>query len=526
MEAARHDSQVELTELRALVAEQAHELTALQAARNAEVEKRDAIIAILRAQLDLLRHSQHGASSEKVDRKIEQYELMLEEIEAARAESEALAGTPALPERSEDKDKAKRKPLPETVPTEDAVYEAPSNCPTCGGSSFLKAPDKVTKVLEHVPASVKVVRHVEKRMVCRGCDTVVSGKMPTLPIVRGKPGPGLLAHIVVAKFDDHIPLYRICEMYERIGVDISRSVMADWVGRVSVLITPLILLIRAYVAACDRIHTDDTPVDVLDPGKGKTKTGRLWVYVFDGSSYQDPAARAAAYYYSPDRKGAHPAEHLAGFQGVMHADGYGGYKKLYGNQIIEAACMAHVRRKFHDVVKLKPSSLADEALMRIGALYDIEDRIRGMRAEERRALRQQHARPILDDLKAWITDTLPTVPQKQKLAEAMRYALSRWEALSVYIDDGRVEIDNNIAERAMRPIGIGRKNWLFAGSDKGGERIANILTIIETAKMNGHNPETYLTTVLTLIQDYGSDRLEELLPWNMPIVKTSGESHH
>ena len=248
--------------------------------------------------------------------------------------------------------------------------------------------------------------------------------------------------------------------------------------------------------------------------------------MLDGSNYQDPAARAVAYYYSPDRKGAHPAEHLSGFQGVMHADGYGGYKKLYGNQIIEAACMAHVRRKFHDVVKLKASPVADEALTRIGALYDVEDRIRGMRADERRTLRQQHARPVLDDLKAWITETLPTLPQKQKLAEAMRYALSRWEALGVYIDDGRVEIDNNIAERAMRPIGIGRKNWLFAGSDKGGERIANILTIVETAKMNGHNPETYLTAVLTLIQDYGHDRLDELLPWNMPVAETSRQGQH
>jgi len=253
---------------------------------------------------------------------------------------------------------------------------------------------------------------------------------------------------------------------------------------------------------------------VLDPGRGKTKTGRVWVYVFDGSGYQDPTPGAIAYYYSPDRKGVHPADHLANFSGVMHADGYGGYKKLYGNQIVEAACMAHVRRKFHDVIKLKPSPIADEALSRIGALYDIEDRIRGMSADERRTLRQQHARPILDELKVWIEATLSTLPQKQKLAEAMRYALSRWAALSVYLDDGRVEIDNNIAERAMRPLGIGRKNWLFAGSDKGGERIANILTIIETAKLHGQNPEVYLTDVLARIQDHPKDRIEDLLPWN------------
>lgn len=292
----------------------------------------------------------------------------------------------------------------------------------------------------------------------------------------------------------------------------------------SVLLAPLILLIRAHIAAVDRIHTDDTPVDVLDPGRGRTKTGRVWVYVFDGSGYKDTTPGAIAYYYSPDRKGAHPADHLANFSGVMHADGYGGYKKLYGNQIVEAACMAHVRRKFHDGIKLKPSPIADEALSRIGALYDIEDRIRGMSADQRRTLRQQHARPILADLKSWIEEMLSTLPQKQKLAEAMRYALSRWAALSVYIDDGRVEIDNNIAERAMRPLGIGRKNWLFAGSDKGGERIANILTIIETAKLHGHNPEAYLTDVLTRIQSHSKDRLQELLPWQWAPAKDRYEA--
>lgn len=511
METPPRDSQDELLALRALVAEQAARLES----QEAEVSKRDSIIGLLRAQLELLRHRQHGPSSEKIDRKIEQFELMLEEIEASRTEAEMRSGKHPLPELDDASDKPKRKPLPDGLPIEELVYPAPCNCPTCGGTSFLKAADKVVQVMEHVPASVKIVRHVEKRMVCRDCDTTVSGEMPTLPIERGKPGPGLLAHIMVAKFDDHIPLYRLSEMYDRLGIDISRSVMADWVGRVSVLLTPLIVLIRTHIAAVDRIHTDDTPVDVLDPGRGKTKTGRVWVYVFDGSCYRDPTPRAIAYYYSPDRKGAHPADHLADFRGVMHADGYGGYKKLYGNQIIEAACMAHVRRKFHDVIKLKPSPIADEALARIGALYDIEDRIRGMSAEERRTLRQEHARPILRDLKAWIEDTQRTLPQKQKLAEAMRYALSRWVALSVYIDDGRVEIDNNIAERAMRPLGIGRKNWLFAGSDNGGERIANILTIIETAKLHGHNPETYLTEVLGHIKDCPKDRLKDLLPWNM-----------
>jgi transposase len=515
METTPPNSQDELSALRALVAEQAAKLSE----REAEVGKRDSIIGLLRAQLELLRHRQHGPSSEKIDRKIEQFELMLEEIEASRAEVEVRSGKSPLPELDDAPSKPKRKPLPDGLPTEELVYQAPCSCPTCGGTSFLKAADKVVQVMEHVPASVKIVRHVEKRMVCRGCDTTVAGVMPTLPIERGKPGPGLLAHIMVAKFDDHIPLYRLSEMYDRLGIDISRSVMADWVGRVSALLSPLISLIRAHVAAVDRIHSDDTPVDVLDPGRGKTKTGRVWVYVFDGRGYQDPNPGAIAYYYSPDRKGTHPADHLAAFTGVMHADGYGGYKKLYGNQIVEAACMAHVRRKFHDVIKLKPSPIADEALSRIGALYDIEDRIRGMPADERRALRQEHAKPILNDFKVWIEATLSTLPQKQKLAEAMRYAMSRWAALNVYIDDGRVEIDNNIAERAMRPLGIGRRNWLFAGSDKGGERIANILTVIETVKLHGHNPEIYLTDVLSRIQDHAKDCLEELLPWNWTPVE-------
>jgi transposase len=510
METMPPDSHAELVALRMLVAEQAAKIHE----QEAEVSKRDSIIDLLRAQLALLRHQRHGASSEKIDRKIEQFELMLEEIEASRAEAELRSGNPPLPALNDAVEKPKRRPLPDGLLTEDRVYAAPCNCPTCGGMSFLKGADRVIQVMEHVPASVKIVRHIEKRLICRDCDTTVSGDMPTLPIERGKPGPGLLAHIMVAKFDDHIPLYRLSEMYDRLGIDISRSVMADWVGRVSVLLTPLILLIRAHIAAVDRIHTDDTPVDVLDPGRGKTKTGRVWVYVFDGSSYQDPTPRAIAYYYSPDRKGAHPADHLANFSGVMHADGYGGYKKLYGNKIVEAACMAHVRRKFHDVIKIKPSPIADEALARIGVLYDIENRIRGMSADIRRDMRQLHAKPVLEDLKVWIEATLSTLPQKQKLAEAMRYALSRWTALSVYIDDGRVELDNSVAERAMRPLGIGRKNWLFAGSDKGGERIADILTIIETVKLHGHNPEVYLTDILARIQDYPTDRLNELLPWN------------
>jgi transposase len=425
METTPLDSQDELSVLRALVAEQAAKLES----QEAEVSKRDSIIGLLRAQLELLRHRQHGASSEKIDRKIEQFELMLEEIEASRAEAEMRSGKAPLPELDDAPDKPKRKPLPDGLPTEELVYAAPCNCPTCGGTSFLKAADKVVQVMEHVPASVKIVRHVEKRMICRECDTTVAGEMPTLPIERGKPGPGLLAHIMVAKFDDHIPLYRLSEMYDRLG-DRHLPLCHGGLGRPRVRsAAPLVVLIRAHIAALDRIHTDDTPVDVLDPGRGKTKPAGSGSMSSMAAVIKIPLPERSPITIAPTARACIRLTTSQAFSGVMHADGYGGYKKLYGNQIVEAACMAHVRRKFHDVIKLKPSPIADEALSRIGALYDIEDRIRGMPADERRKLRQQHAKPILGEMKVWIEDTLSTLPQKQKLAEAMRYALSRWAAL-------------------------------------------------------------------------------------------------
>ena len=499
--------------LRAIIAAQALQLDESQAELRAEIVKRDSIIDLLRAQLTLLRHGKYGPSSEKAD----QLELMLEDLEANRAE--ALAALPPRMKDSAEKDKPSRQPLPDHLPREDKIYEAPCTCTDCGGSAFLKAPDSVHEVLDYVPASFKVVRHIEKRLICKGCDKTVTGEMPSLPITRGKAGAGLLAHVLVAKFDDHLPLYRQSEIYAREGVDISRSTLADWVGQASQLLTPLVDQIKAHVFSGDRIHSDDTPVSVLEPGKGSTKTGRLWVYVRDGRGYQDHTPPAVAYAFSPDRKGDHPKAHLATFSGVLHADGYAGYKKLYGNRITEAACWAHVRRKIHDVVKIKPSPLADETLARIGALYDIEARIKGMPPDERLAIRQEHARPVVDALHTWIRDTLKRIPQKQTLAEAMRYALSRWAALEVYLDDGTVEIDNNAAERAIRPIAVGRNNWLFAGSNAGGERTANILTLIETAKLNGLEPERYMTDVLTRIGNLAADQMPTLLPWNLRILE-------
>ncbi|MEL7348445.1 MAG: IS66 family transposase [Pseudomonadota bacterium] len=484
-----------------------------------ELHSRDTLIDRLEAQLAKLRRSQFGRSSEKLGRTIEQLELALEDAETARA-----GGIPAAPVPSLEDTKAKpaRKPLPGHLPREERRHEAASTCPDCGGGDLLKLSEDVTEVLDYVPASFRVVRHVRPRFACRSCDTRIQAEMPGLPIERGKPGPGLVAHVLVAKYCDHLPLYRQSEIYAREGVDLARSTMADWVGRSAALMDPLIEALRSHVFAADRLHGDDTPVPVLDPGQGKTKTGRLWVYVRDGRPWGDTAPPAACYLYSPDRKGEHPRQHLAEFRGVLHADGYAGFNELYrakmpgtAPHIVEAACWAHVRRKFYDIAASRPSPIAEEALRRIGDLYKIEKRIRGAPPDERRRTRQTDAVPIVAALRTWLEGELARLPGKTAIAQAIRYALTRWSALERYLGDGSIEIDNNAAERAIRPVALGRKNWLFAGSDRGGERAAGILSLIETAKMNGLNPEAYLRDVLTRIADHPINRIEDLLPWNI-----------
>jgi hypothetical protein len=300
--------------------------------------------------------------------------------------------------------------------------------------------------------------------------------------------------------------------------------MADWVGRASALLGPLVDALRAHVFAGDRLHGDDTPVPVLEPGKGKTKTGRLWAYVRDGRSWADKSPPAVAYFYSPDRKGEHPQRHLKGFRGVLHADGYAGFRDLYEPKmvgqaapIVEAACLAHVRRKFFDLAAAGPAPIAEEALRRIGELYDVEATIRGAPPERRREIRQKQTAPRFAALREWLETKLKQLPQKSATAEAIRYALTRWTALARFIEDGTIEIDNNAAERAIRPIALGRKNWLFAGSDKGGERAAAILSLIKTAKLNGLDPEAYLRIVLTRIADHPINRIGDLLPWKLEI---------
>jgi hypothetical protein len=329
-------------------------------------------------------------------------------------------------------------------------------------------------------------------------------------------GPGLLAHVLVSKYGDHLPLYRQAEIYAREGVELDRSTLADWVGGASRLVQPLVEALRRHVMSGQKLHADDTPVPVLAPGLGKTKTGRLWTYVRDDRPAGDRTPAAVWFAYTPDRKGEHPKEHLRQFTGTLQADAYAGFEQIYeGGRIQEAACWAHVRRKFYDIQVAHKSLVAAEALERIGALYAIEKEIHGRSPEQRREMRNTRSRPLLGSLKQWLEETLVKLSKKSDTAMAVRYALGRWEALLRYCDDGRLEIDNNAAERALRAVALGRKNYLFAGSDRGGESAAAIYSLIGTAKLNGIDPESYLRNVLSRIAEHAINRIDELLPWNL-----------
>jgi transposase len=335
-------------------------------------------------------------------------------------------------------------------------------------------------------------------------------------------GPGLLAHVLVAKYCDHTPLNRQSEIYAREGVDLDRSTLAGWVGASAALLAPLVGAIRTHVLSATRLHADDTPVPVLAPGNGRTKTGRLWTYVRDGRPCSDPVPPAVWFAFSPDRRGEHPQTHLKSFRGTLQADAYAGFHPLYeGGRIVEAACWAHTRRKFHDIFAATASGTASEAIRRIGSLYAVEKQVRGSPPEIRLAARQARARPVMGELQVWLEQTLQTLSAKSDMAGAIRYALARWAALTRYLDDGTVEIDNNAAERALRVVALGRKNYLFAGSNPGGERAAAIYSLLGTAKLNGINPEHYLRYVLTNIADHPVNRIAGLLPWNVPTTHST-----
>ena len=463
-----------------------------------------------------------GRKSEKLSGELEQLEFRLEELETAQgAEEAAQAATEATQPSSTRTDSKRRsrparKPIPEDLPREVVTHlPAHSHCPDCGGA-LRQFGEDVSEQLERVPASFKVIRHVRPKFACAGCESVVEAPAPARPIDRGLPGPGLLAHVQVSKYADHLPLYRQSQIYAREGVDLDRSTLAGWVGAASELLTPLVDEIRKHVLAAAKIHADDTPVPVLAPGNGKTKTGRLWTYVRDDRPAGYSTAPAAWFTYSEDRKGEHPRRHLKDFKGALQADAYSGFHHIYGDgAIYEVACWAHTRRKFHDIHVAHASPTTTEALARIGALYGIEEQIRGKPAELRCSVRQAYARPLLVELRQWMDKTLRSLSTKSATAEAIRYALSRWRALTRYVDDGLLEIDNNAAERALRAVAIGRKNYLFMGADSGGHRAASLYSLIGTAKLNGLDPAFYLRTVLATITEHPINRISELLPWNV-----------
>jgi len=388
------------------------------------------------------------------------------------------------------------------------------DCAQCGGK-LRRLGEDVTEELEYVPGRFIVNRIVRPRFACSGCDSFTQAALPSRPIERGRPGPGLLAHVLVSKYADHLPLYRQSQIYEREGLDLDRSTLADWVGKSTALLEPLADAIGRHVLAGQAIFADDTPVKMLAPGTGKTQTARLWVYGRDERPWDSGAPPAAWYQFSPDRKGQHPKEHLKNYTGWMHADGYAGFEDIYRSGTIrEVACMAHIRRKFVDVHKAQGSAIADEAIKRIAGLYAVEKTARGSPPDERRAARQAQARPIFDDLETWLDAQLPKISGKSPLAGAIRYALTRMKRLRSYLDHGILELDNNTAERAIRSIAIGRKNYLFMGSQNGGRAAAIAYTLIETAKLNDIDPHRWLADTLSRIPDYKINKVDELLPWN------------
>jgi len=497
-----------------LLAERAARMSAEAQARTRtlEVEKLKFLIA-------KLRHERYGQSAER-GALLEQLELQLADLEEdagqAAAAAELAAASAKVEVRSFTRQKPARRPLPAHLPRERIVHSAPSACPCCGGA-LRKIGEDVTETLEHVPAQWKVIQHVREKFSCRSCEAITQPPAPSHPIARGRAGPNLLAQVLFAKYGLHLPLNRQSAVYAREGIDLDVSTLADWVGAAAATLMPLVETIRAHVFAAERIHADDTTVPVL--AKGKTRTGRLWTYVRDDRPFGGPDPPAAVFFYSRDRGGEHPERHLAGYAGLMQADAYAGFNRLYEagrrpGPIIEAACWAHARRKFFDLARLKKAPIAIEAVRRIDALFAIEREINGLTPEERQRRRHQRSRPLVAELESWLREQRARLSAKNETAKAIDYSLKRWPALTRFLDDGRLCLSNNGAERALRGIAVGRHNWTFAGSDVGAERAAAIYTLIETAKLNDVDPRAWLADVLARLPDHPAKRIREFLPWN------------
>jgi transposase len=477
------------------------------------VEHRDGEIERLRLIIGKLQRAQFGCRSERLEP--DQFELALDDLNVDLAAAESHDGEMEAAVELSAEAQAKRRPLPEHLPREDVVLDIASNTCACCGGGLHSIGESVSEMLDWVPAELRVVRIRRPKYACRTCGTISQAAAPERPIAGGLATPALLAQVLVSKYCDHTPLYRQTQIFARHGVELERSTLAGWVGGACWWLEALHERLCKDVFACDHLFADDTPVPVLDPGRGRTKTGRLWVYAREQRGWGGPAPPAAVYLFAPDRKAERPASHLGSFKGILHVDGYAGFEKLTANgDIVLAGCWAHTRRKFYEVHEATGSPVAAEALRRIGELYGIEEKICGQSPGHRLATRRARSKPIVDHMNTWLEAQLLRVPHASTLAEAIRYALARWSALTRFLHDGRVELDTNPVERAIRPVALGRKNHLFAGSDGGGTRWAILCSLIETCKLNGVEPYAYLRDVLTrMVDGHPINRLDELLPW-------------
>jgi len=492
----------------------------------AGTSSRDAMITYLQLMIEKLKRELYGQSSERGTQKLDQLQLQLEECAAAATEDEVaaiLSSNTATPRR-----RPVRKPFPDHLPRERVVLPAPTSCPCCGSARLSKLGEDVTETLELVPRQWKVIQTVREKFACRACETITQEPAPFHPTPRGFVGPNLLATILFEKFGQHQPLNRQSERYAREGIDLSVSTLADQVGAATSALQPLHALVAAHVLAAERLHGDDTTVPIL--ARGKTDTGRIWTYVRDDRPFGGADPPAALYFASRDRRQEHPDVHLATWSGILQADAYGGYNGLYdparpGGPVTSALCWSHARRGFFELADIAASArrgpgaapvspIALEAVKRIDALFAIEREINGLDADERRQVRQERSRPIVDDLRAWLGEQRVKLSRSATVAKPIDYMLRRWDGFASFLDDGRACLSNNAAERALRGFALGRKAWLFAGSDRGAERAAAMATLIQTAKMNDVDPQAWLADVLARIAGMTQGRLDELLPWN------------
>lgn len=490
----------------------------------------EALIARLRLEIEKLRRTLYGARSERKERLVDRLEMQLEDVEADATEDELAAerSTPSTVVKTFERRRPARKPFPDHLPRERVIVPAPEACPCCGSAKLSKLGEDITETLEVVPRQWKVIQTVRERFSCRECETITQPPAPFHVTPRGFAGPNLLAMTLFEKFGQHQPLNRQSERYAREGVDLSLSTLADQVGACASALRPLHALIEGHVLAAERLHGDDTTVPIL--AKGKTETGRVWTYVRDDRPFGAKDPPAALFYASRDRTREHPERHLAGYTGVLQADAFEGYNRLYlperkPGPILEALCWSHARRKFFELADIAAntrrgknapliSPIALEAVKRIDALFAVEREINGLSAATRLAVRQEKSAPLVVAFEGWMRAERAKLSRHAAVAKAIDYMLTRWPSFIRFLEDGRICLSNNAAERALRGLALGRKSWLFAGSERGAERAALMYTLIGIAKLNDLDPQAWLADVLARIADTSQTKLSELLPWN------------